>query len=217
MLDLMLGKKIGMTQVYDVDGNVQPVTVIQLGPCTVMQVKTEGTDGYSAVQLGFEDKPRRVATRPERGRAEKADTEPKRFVQEVRVDELDEGHKTGVVLTAAEFDRVRVVDVQGVTKGKGFAGVVRRWGFHGAPGSHGSSKVHRRPGSIGAGSTPGHVIKGRKMPGRMGGVRRTVKNLNVMKLDTEKNLLLVVGGVPGPVGGFLSVRVVQRESEDKKK
>ncbi|KPJ57931.1 MAG: 50S ribosomal protein L3 [Planctomycetes bacterium DG_58] len=211
MLDGMLGKKIGMSQVYDGEGNLHPITVIQLGPCTVMQVKTDETDGYSALQLGFEDKPRRVATRPERRRAERADTEPKRFVREVRVPQLSEDHKAGRVLTAAEFEGASVVNVQGVTKGKGFAGVVRRWGFRGAPGSHGTSKVHRRPGSIGAGASPSKVIKGLKMGGRSGGTRRTVKNLKVLKLDPDKNLLMVGGSVPGPVGGFLFVRVAKRE------
>ena len=212
-MDAMLGKKLGMTQVYDGDGNIHPVTVIQLGPCTVMQVKTEENDGYCAVQLGFEEKPRRVATRPERGRAEKADTEPKRFVREVRVTVLEEGQQAGVVLTASEFEGARLVDVRGVSKGKGFAGVVKRYGFKGAPASHGAHKNHRRPGSIGMGTTPAKVLKGQRLPGRMGGVRRTVKNLNVVEIDPEKNLLLVAGGVPGPVGGFLFVRVVKRESE----
>ena len=178
-----------------------------------MQVKTEETDGYSALQLGFEDKPRRVATRPERRRAEEADTEPKRFIREVRLPELSEDHKAGVVLTAAEFDGAKLVDVQGVTKGRGFTGVVKRWGFHGSPASHGASKNHRRAGSIGAGTTPGRVMKGVKMPGRSGGARRTVKNLEVVKLDPEKNLLMVAGGVPGFAGGFLFVRVVKRETE----
>lgn len=214
MLDVMLGKKLGMTQLYDEAGNLHPVTVIQLGPCTVMQVKTEETDGYTALQLGFEDKARRRATKPERRRAEKADTEPKRFVREVRLSELSEDHKPGLVLTAAEFEGVRVVDVQGISKGKGFAGVVKRWGFRGAPASHGTSKVHRRPGSIGAGSSPSRVIKGMKAPGRMGGVRRTVKNLDVVKLDPEKNLLVVHGGIPGPAGGFVSVRGVKRETKE---
>ncbi len=212
MLDAMLGKKIGMTQVYDEEGNIRPVTVIQLGPCTVMQVKISENDGYSALQLGFEDKLRRVANQPERGRAVKAETEPKRITREVRLDVLDQEMTQGKVLTAAEFEGVTVVDVQGVTKGKGFAGVVKRWGFAGAPASHGASKNHRRPGSIGMGTTPGRVLKGMGMPGHMGAVRRTVKNLKVVKLDAEKHLLLVCGAVPGPENGFLFVRVVKRES-----
>jgi len=213
MLDVMLGRKLGMTQVYDDAGVLHPVTVIQLGPCTVMQVKTDETDGYAALQLGFEDKPRRRATKPERGLAEKIDAEPKRFVREVRLSASSEGREAGEVLTASEFTGARVVDVQGVTKGKGFTGVVKRWGFHGAPASHGAHKNHRRAGSIGQSATPSRVFKGMHMPGRDGGDRRTVKNINVVKVDPEKNLLLVAGGIPGPVGGFLSVRVVKRETE----
>ena len=213
MLNVLLGKKLGMTQVYDDDGVVHPVTVIQLGPCTVMQVKTEETDGYVALQIGFDDKPRKRATKPERGRAEKVDTEPKRFIREVRVDALTEEHQPGQVLTAAEFEGARLVDVQGITKGRGFTGVVKRWGFHGAPASHGAHKNHRRGGSIGMAATPARVLKGTKMPGHSGHARRTVKNMNVVRLDPEKNLLMVGGGIPGPMGGFVSVRVVKRETE----
>jgi large subunit ribosomal protein L3 len=213
MLDELLGKKIGMTQLYDESGSVRPVTVIQLGPCTVMQVKTQEKDGYAALQLGFEDKRRKSATRPERARAEKASTEPKHFIQEVRVAQLSETHKPGLVVTAAEFEGVRVVNVRGTTKGRGFAGVVKRHGFRGSPQSHGASKVHRRHGSIGSASRLTKVPKGMRMEGRMGGVWRTVKNLRVVKLEPEKNLLLVCGGIPGPVGGFLSVRAVKRETK----
>jgi len=212
MLDAMLGKKLGITQVYDENGIIRPVSVIQLGPCTVMQVKTPQTDGYAAIQLGFEDKLRRLANQPERGHAAKVETEPKRCIREVRLDALDEEITPGKVLSASEFEGVTVVDVQGVTKGKGFAGVVKRWGFHGSPASHGASKNHRRPGSIGMGTTPGRVLKGMRMGGQMGNVRRTVKNLKVVKLDPERNLLLVCGAVPGPANGFLFVRVVKRES-----
>ena len=213
MLDEMLGKKIGMTQIYDDKGIIRPVTVIQIGPCTVMQVKTDKNDGYKALQLGFEDKKRKSANNAERGRAVKAETEPKRVVREVCVGELDDEYSLGKVITAVEFEGASVVDVQGITKGRGFAGVVKRWGFHGARASHGAHKNHRRAGSIGAGTTPGRVIRGRKMPGRMGGVSRTVKNLDVVRLDQQKNLLLVNGAVPGPNGGFVRVRVVKRESE----
>ena len=213
MLNEMLGKKIGMTQVYDDEGRIRPVTVIQVGPCTVMQVKTEENDGYTALQLGFGDKRRKSATNPERGKAVKADTEPKRILREVHVREVGEDHELGKELTIGELEGASVVDIQGITKGRGFAGVVKRWGFHGANASHGAHKNHRRAGSIGPGTTPGRVLKGRKMPGRMGGVKRTVKNLEVVRLDQEKSLLLVHGGVPGPNGGFLSVRVVKRETE----
>ena len=201
-----------MTQVFDGRGVVRPVTVIELGPCTVMQVKTVASDGYAALQLGFADKRRKSASKAERGLAEKFGGEPKRFVREVRVDAVAEGHKPGIVLTAAEFDGVRIVDVQGVTKGRGFQGVVKRHGFRGHPGSHGSSKVHRRPGAIGS-ARIGSVRKGQRMPGHMGNANLTVKNLSVVQLNPGKNLLLVQGAVPGPKGGFLSVRVVKRETK----
>jgi large subunit ribosomal protein L3 len=212
MLDEMLGKKVGMTQVYDETGTIRPVTVIQLGPCTVMQVKTDEVDGYTALQLGFGDRPRRTATKPSRGIAEKAKTEPKRFVREVRVSEIPEECEAGTVLTAAEFEGAGMVDVTGVSKGRGFAGVIKRWGFHGSPASHGASKNHRRPGSIGQSASPARVMKGMRMPGHYGNARCTVKNLKVVKLDPEKNLLLVQGGVPGPNGGFVCVRVIKRET-----
>jgi large subunit ribosomal protein L3 len=214
MLDAMLGKKIGMTQVYDEAGVIHPVTVIELGPCTVMQVKSREKDGYVALRLGFQDKRRKSATRPERALAEKIQSEPKRFIREVRLDEAGD-RKPGAVLTAAELEGAKVVDVVGTSKGKGFQGVVKRHHFHGHPASHGTSKVHRRPGSIGPGSEIGHVIKGRRMAGHMGNVRRTVKNLSVVRLDPEKNLLLVQGGIPGPNGGFVLVRVVRREEAKK--
>jgi len=213
MLDEMLGKKLGMTQVYDEDGVLHPVSVIQVGPCTVMQVKTDETDGYVALQLGFEDKPRKSATKPERGRAEKAQTEPKRFIREVAVAELAEENQPGQVVTVAEFEGAKVVDVQGITKGRGFTGVVKRHGFAGAPASHGAHKNHRRGGSIGMAATPARVLKGTKMPGQHGNALRTVKNINVVRIDPEKSLLMVGGGIPGPVGGFVSVRVVKRETE----
>ena len=212
MLNALLGRKVGMTQVYDASGSVRPVTVIELGPCTVMQVKTKENDGYAALQLGFADKRRKSATKAERGRAEKASAEPKRFIREVRVDAPAADHTAGLVLTAAEFAGATLVDVQGTSKGKGFQGVVRRHGFRGHPASHGTSKVHRRPGSIGS-QRIGSVKKGQRMPGHMGDASATVKNLSVVQLTPEKNLLLVEGAVPGPNGGFLYVKVVRRETK----
>jgi large subunit ribosomal protein L3 len=211
MLNALLGRKIGMTQVYDGAGAVRPVTVIELGPCTVMQVKTVADDGYAALQLGFADKRRKSASKAERGRAEKAgNSEPKRFLREVRLDAPAEEHKAGLVLTAAEFDGATVVDVQGTSKGRGFQGVMRRHNFHGHPASHGTSKVHRRPGSI-ANQRIGAIKKGRRLPGHMGDAISTVKNLSVVQLTPEKNLLLVEGAVPGSNGGFLYVKVVKRQ------
>ena len=212
MLNALLGRKVGMTQVYDATGAVRPVTVIELGPCTVLQVKTADNDGYAALQIGFADKRRKSASRAERGRAEKASSEPKRFVREVRLDEIAEDHKLGLVLTAAEFEGATLVDVQGITKGRGFQGVMRRHNFRGHPGSHGSSKVHRRPGAL-ASQRTAKVSKGQRMPGQMGNDLATVKNLPVVQLNPEKNMLLVEGGVPGPNGGFLVVKVAKRESK----
>ena len=213
MLNALLGRKIGMTQVYDGTGMVRPVTVIELGPCTVMQVKTKDGDGYAALQLGFADKRRKSASRAERVRAEKAgNAEPKRFIREVRVDELAAEHKAGLVLTAAEFEGAKLVDVQGVRKGKGFQGAMRRHNFRGHRQSHGTSKVHRRVGSL-ASARQGPVRKGQRLPGHMGDTPATVKNLSVVQLAPEKNLLLVEGAVPGPNGGFLFVKVVKRETK----
>lgn len=212
MLNALLGKKVGMTQVYDATGAMRPVTVIELGPCTVLQVKTQENDGYAALQIGFADKRRKSATRAERGRAEKASTEPKRFVREVRLDAPAEEHKAGLVLTAAEFEGATLVDVQGTSKGRGFAGAMKRHGFKGTSASHGTSKVHRRVGGL-ASQRTAKVSKGQRMPGHMGDARTTVKNLPVVQLNPEKNLLLVEGGVPGPNGGFLCVKVVKRETK----
>jgi large subunit ribosomal protein L3 len=212
MLNVLLGRKMGMTQVYDENGVMWPVTVIQLGPCTVMQVKTVENDGYAALQVGFADKRRKSASRAERAKAEKAGTEPKRYIREIRVDEISADHRPGLVLTASEFAGVKMVDVQGVTRGRGFQGVMTRHNFHGHPGAHGTSKVHRRPGSI-ASQRTGAIPKGKRMPGHMGNANLTIKNLAVVQLNPEKNLLLVNGAVPGHVGGFLSVKVVKRETK----
>ncbi len=213
MLNALLGRKVGMTQVYDAAGMIHPVTVIELGPCTVMQVKTKENDGYPALQLGFADKRRKSASRAERVRAEKAgNAEPKRFLREVRVDEVAAEHKPGLVLTAAEFDGAKLVDVQGVRKGRGFQGAMKRHGFHGMSASHGTSKVHRRVGSLGS-HRIGSVSKGQRLPGHMGDIPATVKNLSVVQIVPEKNLLLVEGAVPGANGGFLYVKVVKRETK----
>ena len=202
----ILGKKLGMSQTFSEDGTVEPVTVIEAGPCRVMQVRTAARDGYAAVQLGFGDRKRKRATKPEIGHARKTKTEPKKFVREIRVDtdpEVKEGEEIGVAL----LKDVALVDVTGITKGKGTAGVMKRWGFHGLSASHGTHRVHRSPGSIGAAADPGRAVrKGKRMPGRMGAVRRTVRKLAVVGVDEERNLLLIRGGVPGPNGGYLIVR-----------
>jgi len=205
----LLGKKIGMTQVFADDGTLVPVTVIQAGPCQVMQVKTRDRDGYDAVQFGFEDRKRKRATKPESGHARAANTEPKRFIREVPI--LGEDRpKLGQTVTVEIFKDVETVDVIGTSKGKGFQGAMKRHGFHGQPASHGASKIHRAPGSIGGATDPARVFKGTRMAGHMGNRRCTVKNLKVVSVDPERHVLLVRGAVPGPNGGYLIVRPAKR-------
>ncbi len=205
MVEGLIGQKLGMTQIYDKDGNVVPVTVIKVGPCAVIQKKTKEKDGYDAVQLGFlEEKPLKRPNRPTQGHFRKSGLPPCRIIREVHFSpgaEIKEGDKFFVDI----FKEGERVHVTGTTKGKGFQGVVKRWGFRGGPASHGSM-FHRRPGSIGASSFPSHVWKGMRMGGHMGQDRLTVRNLVVVKVDKENNLLLVKGAVPGPKGGYVLVR-----------
>jgi len=210
MVSSLLGKKIGMTQVFTETGESVPVTVIQAGPCVVLQVKSEDKDGYSAVQLGFDDKKPARGKKPEIGHAEKAGTAPKRFIKEVEGDV--EQYEPGQQVTVDIFDDVAVVDVTGTTKGAGFAGVMKRWGFHGLGASHGTSKAHRSPGGIGRAASPSHIVKGTRMGGQMGVCRRTTRNLSLVRVDKERNVLLIKGSTPGPNGGY----VVVRKSKDTK-
>ena len=219
----LLGRKVGMTQIFDDSGNVVPVTVIQAGPCPVLQLRTTERDGYEAVQLGFEDKPRRLASRSTRGHVAKleskrskarakagveavpkADCEPQRFVREFRGP--IEGVEVGQQLDVSQFAEVKRVDVVGTTKGHGTAGVMTRHNFRGQRASHGVKKVHRHPGSIGQSAFPSRVGKGHRMAGRYGNARDTMRNIAVVRVDTENNLLLVKGAVPGPNGGYLIIK-----------
>jgi large subunit ribosomal protein L3 len=202
----LLGRKVGMTQVYVEGGSAVPVTVIEAGPCTVLQIRTRDRDGYESVQLGFADKPRRVATKAERGHVAKVNSEPKRYVREFRTDGEETGLKEGQSLTVEMFKDVKAVDVIGTSKGKGTAGPMKRHNFQGLPASHGVKRKHRAPGAIGMRTDPARVFKGTRMAGRMGGVRSTMRNLKVIKVEAEKNLLLVRGAVPGPNGGYLMIR-----------
>jgi len=204
MLNGLLGKKVGMSQVFTEDGKAIPVTVLTVGPCTVLQVKTPETDGYGAIQLGFEDKRRKLAKKPEVGHVKKAKSEPKRFVREIRTDTPGE-FKLGQTLKVDLLDGVEAVDISGVTKGKGFQGTIRRYHFHRGPASHGSMNI-RAPGSIGSSADPSRVFPGTKLPGHMGHERFTEQNLTVVRVDSEKNLLVVKGAVPGPDGGYLIIR-----------
>ncbi len=205
----LLGRKIGMTQLPDEKGNMTPVTILEVGPCTVIGVRTPERDGYAAIRVGYGEVPKRKLNRPLLGELRKAlgedrDTYPARVIREFRVDNPGD-YQPGQVLTVEVFKEVERVDVTGYSKGRGFQGVMKRWGFSGGPMSHGS-KFHRRPGSIGQSTFPGRVHKGKKMPGHMGMRRVTVKNLKVFKVIPEKNLLVVKGSVPGPNGRTLMVK-----------
>jgi large subunit ribosomal protein L3 len=206
----ILGTKLGMTQVFDETGQVVPVTVVQAGPCVVTAVRTPDTDGYSAVQIGFgEINPRKV-TKPVAGLFEKAGVTPRRYVAEIRTEGASE-YTLGQELTAELFAAGQRVDVTGKSKGKGFAGVMKRHHFKGLSASHGTQRKHRSPGSIGACATPGRVFKGVRMAGRMGAERTTVQSLTVHAVDGDKNLLLIKGAVPGPRGGLVMVRAAVLE------
>lgn len=201
----LLGRKLGMTQAWDNDGKVVPLTVVQVGTNVVTQVRTEETDGYAAAQIGFgEIDPRRI-TKPLAGHFEKAGVAPRRHLVEVRTSDAD-SFEVGQELTADVFEAGDKVDVSGNTKGKGFAGVMKRHGFAGGQASHGAHKVHRKPGSIGGAATPGRVFKGQRMAGRMGNVRRTIQNQTVFAVDQEKGLLLIRGAIPGPKNSVVLVR-----------
>jgi large subunit ribosomal protein L3 len=200
----ILGRKLGMTQVWGEGDRLIPVTVIEAGPCVVSQIKTVKRDGYRAVQLAYGFvKPQRV-NKPMTGHFDKAGVEPKRYIAEVRVDEGDD-HKVGETFTVEMFEPGNTVHVSGTSKGKGFQGVMKRHNFKGGPGGHGSH-FHRAPGSVGQCATPSRVFKGLKLPGHMGDETVTVRNLEVVRVDTEQNLLLVKGAVPGGKGSLLMIR-----------
>ena len=219
----ILGRKVGMTQIYEETGKAIPVTVIEAGPCHVLQLRTEALDGYDAVQLGYLDKPRRLARRSERGHvaklsskrakkqaaagvemAAKAGSEPKRHIREFRGS--TEGYEVGQEVGVGSLAEVKAVDVTGTSKGRGFAGVMKRHNFSGQRASHGVKKVHRHAGGTGCSADPGRLFKGRRMAGQYGNAQVTVRNLHVVSVDPENNLLLVYGAVPGPNGGLLIIR-----------
>ena len=205
MLRSFLGKKIGMTQIYEESGNVVPVTIIQAGPCYVTQIRTRETDGYEAVQLGFGEI--KKLNKPRAGHLK--NVKNLRYLREVKSDDIG-AVAVGQEIKADIFEPGELVDVIGRSKGRGFAGTMKRHGFHGGPRTHGQSDRARAPGSIGGGTTPGKVFKGLKMSGHMGNVRITVKKLKVVQVDTERNLLLVKGGVPGAPNGLLTIRKTGR-------
>jgi large subunit ribosomal protein L3 len=201
----LLGTKLGMTQVWDENNRIVPVTVIEAGPCVVTQVRTPETDGYSAVQLGFGAIDPRKVNKPDGGHFAKAGVTPRRDLVEIRTEDASE-YTLGQELKADTFEPGAVVDVTATSKGKGFAGVMKRHGFHGLRASHGVQRKHRSPGSIGGCATPGRVFKGLKMAGRMGSDQVTTQGLRVQSVDTERNLILIKGAVPGPKGALVLIR-----------
>lgn len=205
----ILGRKIGMTQIFSPDGTVTPVTAVEAGPCPVIQHRTQERDGYVAVQIGFGAKAKRTTSKPLRGHFEKAGVSPVRFVKEIRLETEAqlEAYEVGSEVKADTFAEGEWVDVIGTSKGRGFAGVMKRHNFHGAlTMSHGTHEKFRHGGAIGAGATPARVFAGTKMPGRYGGTRSTIRNLRVMRVDLEQNLIYVTGAVPGPNGAFVYIR-----------
>lgn len=208
MVQTILGRKLGMTQVWNDKDEIVPVTVIQAGPCTVAQVKTTETDGYEAIQIGYGDIKEKRVNKPMKGHFAKAGIKPTRYLREVRVEDASE-YSCGDQVTVANFEDVDHVDVTGISKGKGFQGVIKRHGFGGGPGGHGSH-FHRAPGSVGMCATPSRILKGLRMPGHMGCDRVTVMNLELVSIDPEQNLMLVKGAVPGGKGALVTVRKAVR-------
>ena len=205
MQKALIGKKIGMTQIFDEKGKVVPVTVVEAGPCVVSQIKTVETDGYEAIQMGFGDiKPKRV-TKPLQGHFKKADVAPKRILKEFRFDDCS-AYELGQIIKADVFETGDKVDVTGKSKGKGYAGVIKRWNFGRLKESHGSGPVARHGGSMGACSSPSRVWKGKKMAGHLGAEKVTVQNLAVVKIDAEDNLIAIKGAIPGANGGYVVIK-----------
>ncbi|MGE5599040.1 MAG: 50S ribosomal protein L3 [Bacteroidota bacterium] len=200
----ILGRKIGMTQIFGADGHLVPVTVVEAGPCTVVQKKTTATDGYEAIQVGFGAKRERLFTKPLQGHFARHGLKPLRHLREFRLEEGDPPYEVGQVIKADLFKPGEFVDVTGTSRGKGYAGVIKRWNFNRAPMAHGSM-YHRRTGSLCA-TDPARVFKNRKLPGRLGAARVTVQGLQIVKADPERNLLLIKGAVPGAKGGLLLIR-----------
>jgi len=204
MKKAILGTKIGMTQIFDETGKVVPVTVIMAGPCTVVQKKTVETDGYEAIQVGYGEVKEKQVNKPLKGHFAKADTANKKYLRELRLDDIS-AFEVGTEIKADIFEAGEKIDVTGISKGKGFAGPMKRWGLHRGPMTHGSG-YHRGSGSMGACSAPGRVMKGKKLPGHMGVKKVTVQNLEVVKVVADENIILVKGAVPGNKGGLVTVR-----------
>ena len=205
MVNGIIGRKVGMTQIFEDSGTAVPVTVIQAGPCPIVQLKTQEKDGYQAIQLGFGEQKENRTNSPKRGHLAKAGVDSAQVLREFRVESLEDV-SVGNIVDASVFSEGELVDVTGTSKGRGFTGVVKRWKFAGGKKSHGGEQDLRRPGSIGASATPSRVFKGKRMAGRHGAKRHTVQNLPVIQADPERNLLVVKGAVPGPPNGLLLIR-----------
>ncbi|MEJ4099511.1 50S ribosomal protein L3 [Corynebacterium mastitidis] len=201
----ILGTKLGMTQVFDDQNRVVPVTVVEAGPCVVTQIRTTETDGYNAIQIAYGEIDPRKVNKPQAGHYKKAGVTPRRHVTEIRMDDVS-GYEVGQDVTVEIFNDVEFVDVTGITKGKGFAGGMKRHGFAGQGAAHGNQAAHRRVGGIGGAATPGRVFKGKRMAGRMGSDRVTTQNLKIQKVDADANLLLIKGAIPGNRGGIVTVK-----------
>ena len=201
----IIGRKLGMTQIFDEKGNVIPVTLIEAGPCVVSQKKTVETDGYAAVQLAYEDAKKKHLTKAELGHFEKSGVSPKKHLKEFRLADVS-GYEVGSVVTVDTFAQGEKVDITGITKGRGYSGCVKRWGHHILRMTHGTGPVHRQCGSMGANSTPSRVFKNKKMAGQYGNEQVTILNLVAVKIDAEKNLIAVKGAVPGAKGGIVFIR-----------
>ena len=203
---LLIGKKIGMTQLYDETGEVTPVTVVEAGPCPIVQIKTPEKEGYAALQIGFSEAKENRVNSPLRGHFKKAKVKPQRILREVRVNDVSE-YKVGDFIDVKAFEAIKTVNVTGTSKGRGFAGTTKRHGFKTGRQTHGNTSV-REPGSVGSCATPSRIFKGKRMPGRMGGANRTTKNLELVKIDAENNLLFIKGSIPGANNGIVFVRTV---------
>ncbi len=215
MLLGLLGKKLGMSQIFDEDGRLVPVTLIEAGPCPILQKKEKSKDGYDALQIGFDPKPKRLTNKPEMGRFNKSNVSPVRFMREIRIQDVSK-YEVGQVLDVEVFKEGEKVDVTGISKGRGFAGTVKRHHSSRGPESHGSM-YHRRPGSMGGSADPSRVFKGKALPGHMGNSRCTILNLKVVKTDKEKNLLVLKGSVPGHMNSYLLIRKSVKAQRERPK
>ena len=205
MVKAIIGKKVGMTQIFDENGKVVPVTVIEAGPCVVVQKKISDKDGYESIQLGFQDIKERKLSKPEQGHLKKANVQPKKFLKEFRLDDIS-AYNVGDELKADVFSEGDKVDVTGISRGKGFAGVIKRHNAGRTPTSHGGGPVHRHAGSMGSGTDPSRIFKGKIGAGHMGAEQVTIQNLDVVKVDPELNMIAVRGAIPGPRGGIVSLK-----------